>query len=224
MLLSPRAVRPLGSRQRGLHPDYRLPGHWSRVVCRDPFMRVPVLLAAPNRSGLQRPFPAWPIRCSAFRPGAPRLASPTASLLRPSAHSLCVRSGRLAVSSVPNSGTTETASPGKLDRCPRTPAGSTAWPSMDLDFASCRPLVRPRMPRIRFLFVKTAASLHTSFRRHLAMIALVLYSPFTSIRLDRTFSPQQSQHAGHTTNPLSREFAAARVVPWVLRANHLKSF
>ena len=29
---------------------------------------------------------------------------------------------------------------------------------------------------------------------------------------------------GRGTNALAREFAAARAVPWVLRANHLKSF
>ena len=44
-----------------------------------------VLLAAPNRSGLRPSFPAWPIRCSAFRPWSASIASPTAEPTMPSA-------------------------------------------------------------------------------------------------------------------------------------------
>src|SRR5262249_28281501 len=47
------------------------------------------------------------------------------------------------------------ASPGKLDRLHRIPAGSTALALMDVDFAISGPLVRPRMPHIRFLFVRS---------------------------------------------------------------------
>jgi len=47
------------------------------------------------------------------------------------------------------------ASPGKLDRLHRAPAGSTALALMDLDFAISGPLVRPRMPHTRFLFVRS---------------------------------------------------------------------
>ncbi|CAN0507073.1 unnamed protein product, partial [Phaeothamnion confervicola] len=64
------------------------------------------------------------------------------------------RSGRLTASSVPV-GT----------RCRPPQVSSIAftaplpdlqpWPLMDLDFAISGPLVRPRMPRIRFLFVRS---------------------------------------------------------------------
>src|SRR5262249_61060130 len=50
------------------------------------------------------------------------------------------------------------ASPGKLDRLHRAPAGSTALALMDLDFAISGPLVRPRMPHTRFLFVRSRLS------------------------------------------------------------------
>ena len=52
-------------------------------------------------------------------------------------------------------GTVTQVSRGKFDRLRRTPAGSTALPLMDVDFAISRPLVRPGMPRIRFLFVRS---------------------------------------------------------------------
>ena len=105
---------------------------------------LPVLLAAPNRSGLQPPFPAWPIRCSAFRPWSASLALPTACLL-PLLTS-APRSGRLAAPSVPNLEQRRRFPQVKSDRLHRTPAGST-----DLAFdgyglrESCL-LVRPRMP------------------------------------------------------------------------------
>ena len=54
-----------------------------------------------------------------------------------------------------NPGTMAQASPGKLDRLHRAPAGSTALALMDLDFAISGPLVRPRMPHTRFLFVRS---------------------------------------------------------------------
>jgi len=52
------------------------------------------------------------------------------------------------------SGTTAQTSPGKSDRLPRTLPDLQTWPLMDMDFATRCPLVRPRMPPIRFLSVK----------------------------------------------------------------------
>ena len=52
-------------------------------------------------------------------------------------------------------GTRHRASPGKLGRLPRTPAGSTNLALMDMDFAIRCPLVRPSLPHIRFLFVRS---------------------------------------------------------------------
>src|SRR6516164_322493 len=52
------------------------------------------------------------------------------------------------------SGTTAQISPGKSDRLPRTLPDLQTWPLMDMDFATRCPLVRPRMPPIRFLSVR----------------------------------------------------------------------
>jgi len=42
---------------------------------------------------------------------------------------------------------------GKFDRLPRNPPDLQRRPLVDMDFAISRLLVRPRLPRIRFLFV-----------------------------------------------------------------------
>ncbi len=47
---------------------------------------------------------------------------------------------------------------------------------MDMDFAICRPLVRPGMPH-PISVRQVAALLHASFRRHLAMTPLRFANP-----------------------------------------------
>ena len=70
----------------GFHPD---PPSRRPVSCLDFRPHVvhesPVLLAAPNRSGLRPSFPARPICCSAFRHWSASLASPTHGPTMPSA-------------------------------------------------------------------------------------------------------------------------------------------
>src|SRR5438270_5947359 len=61
------------------------------------------------------------------------------------------RSGRLTTPSVPKD--TMQISRSKPDSLHRTPAGFTVLALMDMDFATSCPLVRPALPRIRFLFV-----------------------------------------------------------------------
>jgi hypothetical protein len=48
------------------------------------------------------------------------------------------------------------------------------WPLMDLDFATSCPLVRPKDASYPVSVRQVAGLLHTSFRHHLAMTALVL--------------------------------------------------
>ena len=85
----------------------------------------PVLLATPHRSGLRPSFPARPICCSAFRLWSASLALPTAWPTMPSADFCAAVGSPLGFPSSETRNTTQT-SPGKFDRLPRTPAGSTA--------------------------------------------------------------------------------------------------
>src|SRR5262249_13179698 len=90
-------------------------------------------------------------------------------LLRPLLTSAS-RSGNLAVPSVHRD--TMQISRGKLDRLHRTPAESTALALVELDFADSGLLVRPGLPRIRFLSVRSRLCVRASFRRLLAAAAL----------------------------------------------------
>jgi hypothetical protein len=101
-----------------------------------------------------------------------------------------------------NTGPMAQSSPGKFDRLHRTPAGSTALALMDLDFATSGPLVRPRMPHIRFLFVRLrlcSALPSDAFARPCAFA-----SPSPPSGWTRDFHPQAIEHAGHTTKSLPR--------------------
>src|SRR5262249_50262893 len=66
--LSPRHDRfgPKVAADRGFTPLRQPPGQLSLGVLPQSVHELPVLLAAPDRSGLPPSFPAWPIRCSAF--------------------------------------------------------------------------------------------------------------------------------------------------------------
>ena len=130
------------------------PGQLSLGVLPRSAHELPVLLAAPNRSGLRTIVSgaAYPLlRLSAW---SASLALPTARPTMPSADS-CATVGSPLDFPSSSTGTMAQSSPGKFDRLHRTPAGSTALALMDLDFAIRRPLVRPRMPHIRFLSVRS---------------------------------------------------------------------
>jgi hypothetical protein len=134
------------------------------------------------------------------------LALPTARPTMPSADSCAsVRSPCGFLSSVRNK---TQASPGKLDRLRRTPAGSTAlvldgsglcdkWPARPAKDASYPVSVR-----------RVAVLLRTAFRRHLAMTPLCFASPSPPSGWTGDLHPQAIEHAGHTTKSLSRYFAA----------------
>jgi len=93
-----------------------------------------------------------------------------------------------------NTGTMTQFSPGKSDRLRRTPAGFTALVLMDLDFAIRCPLVRPRMPHIRFLSVRSrlCSTLPSdAFARPCASLVLHLHQVG-----QETFTPQRSNMLG----------------------------
>src|SRR5215472_9958329 len=103
------------------------------------------------------------------------------------------------------------ASPGKIERLHRTPAGSTAlafdgtglcdqWPARPAKDASYPVSVR-----------QVAALLHTSFRRHLAMTPLCFASPSPPSGWTGDFHSPAIEHAGHTTlTRAARDFAASK--------------
>src|SRR5262245_9966595 len=101
---------------RGFTPPRRLPGQLSLSVLPQSVHELPVLLAAPNRSGLRPSFPAqaYPLlRLSAW---SASLALPTARPTTPSADSYATVGSPLDFPSSNNPGTMTQASPGKLDR------------------------------------------------------------------------------------------------------------
>ena len=65
-------------------------------------------------------------------------------------------------------------SPGKFDRLPRTPAGSTPFALMDEDFAIRCPLVPAPGASYPISVRQVAVLLHAAFRPHLAVGALAL--------------------------------------------------
>src|ERR1700682_1061796 len=62
-----------------------------------------------------------------------------------------------------------------------------------MDFAESGPLVRPGLPHIRFLFVRSRLCFRASFRRRLAEAALAPRLPFVSPYLGRGLSPPSCQ-------------------------------
>ena len=112
------------------------------------------------------------------------------------------------------------ASPGKFDRLPRTPAGSTA---LALDGSGLRDQSPARPARDASYPVsvrQVAVLLHTAFRPHLAMTPLCFANPSPPSGWIGDFHPQAIEHAGHATNPLrgrvekqSRLFANGSLAP-----------
>ena len=168
---------------------------------------LPVLLATPNRSGLQPSFPAWPIRCSAFRPWSASLALPTAWPTMPSADfCAAIRSPCGFLSS--ESGTRRRSPEVSSIAFPAHLPDLQPWPLMDMDFATQLP-ARPAKDASYPVSVRqVAVLLHASFRRRLAVTPLRFANPSPPSGWIGDFHPQAIEHARHTTNPLSREFAA----------------
>jgi hypothetical protein len=153
VLASPRMVRSLGSRQPEFHPGGQFQGQRILDLLPHSTHESPVLLATPHRSGLRPSFPARPICCSAFRLWSASLALPTAWPTMPSADFCAtVRTPRGALSS--EIGTWHRPPQVSSIAFPAPLPDLQPWSLMDWDFAVSRPLVRPRMPDIRFLFVR----------------------------------------------------------------------
>ena len=90
---------------------------------------------------------------------------------------------------------------------------------MDMDFAVSRPLVRPGLPRIRFLFVRsrlcsTLPSDPASRRRPCASLALHLHQV-----VQGTCTPRLSNMLG---TRLNRFAVGQRLRPWSLRGLHVR--
>ena len=103
------------------------------------------------------------------------------------------------------------ASPGKFNRLPRTPAGSTA---LTLDGYGLRGSLPARPTRDASYPVsvrQVAVLLHASFRHHLAMMPLRFTKPSPPSGWLGDFHPQAVEHAGHTTNPLRGRARAVEV-------------
>jgi hypothetical protein len=126
--------------------------------------------------------------------------------------------GRLSASSVlprrkPVRDTAQT-SRGKLDRLPRTPAGST---SQALDgWGLCGKLsARPTWAASYPISVRqVAVLLHAAFRRHLAETPLRFASTSPPSDCAGDLHPQAVQHARHTTKPLRGRVPARQLSPW----------
>ena len=128
----------------------------------------------------------------AFRPSTARCR-----LLCPLLTS-ALRSGRLATSSVPQSGTQR--------RPPEVnPTAFTARPPdlpprslMTVDFAISSSLVRPGRPRYPVFVHRAAALLHAFFRPHLAVTPLRFANPSPPSGWVKDFHLQAVEHARHT--------------------------
>ena len=103
-------------------------------------------------------------------------------------------------------GNTAQASPGKLGRLPRTPAGSTNLALMDMDFAIRCPLVRPSLPHIRFLFVRSRFCSTLPSDTTSRGMPLRFANPSPPSGWIEDFHFPATEHAGHTTR--SRETRA----------------
>ena len=101
---------------------------------------------------------------------------------------------------------TAQASPGKLGRLPRTPAGSTNLALMDMDFAIRCPLVPTKPASYPVSVRQVAVLLHASFRHHLAGMPLRFANPSPPSGWIEDFHFPATEHAGHTTR--SRETRA----------------
>ena len=109
------------------------------------------LLTTPSRSGLQSPFPARPICCSAFRHWSASRALPTPGPTMPSAD-FCV-AVRPPLDGLSHRGDTTQISWGKCSRLPCTVAGSTRRTLDGYGLRGKSPARPARAPSIRFLSI-----------------------------------------------------------------------
>ena len=144
---------PLAAANRSftLVASFKASEYW--IFCRIPLMSrqsylpLPIVRAFGHRSRLGLSV------CSAFRLWSASLALPTAWPTMPSADFCAtVRTPRGALSS--EIGTWHRPPQVSSIAFPAPLPDLQPWPLMDWDFAVSRPLVRPRMPDIRFLFVR----------------------------------------------------------------------
>ena len=96
-------------------------------------------------------------------------------------------------------------SPGKFDRLPRTPAGSTALVLDGYGLRDSSPARPTRDASHPISIRQVAVLLRTAFRRHLAGTPLCFAIPSPPSGWKEDFHSQAIEHAGHTTNPLPRE-------------------
>src|SRR6516165_3661271 len=115
----------------------------------------------------------------------------------PSADSCAaVRSPCGSLSSLRN---TVQASPGKLDRLPRSPAGSTVLALDGCGLCDSLPARPTRDASYPVSVRQVAGLLHASFRRHLTMTPLRFASPSPPSGWTGDFHSPAIEHAGHTT-------------------------
>ena len=189
---------PLVAADRGFTPVRWVQGQRVLDVLPLSTHELSVLLAASERSGLQPSFPARPICCSAFRPWSASLALPTARPTMPSADSCAVvRSPCGSLSS--EFGTRRRPPQVSSVAFPAHLPDLHTWPLMDMDFATSCSLVRPSLPRIRFLFVRSrfCSTLPSDTTSRGCPCALLI------LHLHRDFHFPATEHAGHTTKPRS---------------------
>jgi hypothetical protein len=97
------------------------------------------------------------------------------------------------------------ASPGKFDRLPRIPAGSTALAFDGYGLRDASP-ARPAGDASYPVSVRQAAVLlHTSFRHRLAVMPLCFAKPSPPSGWLGNFHPQAIERAGHATERLRRK-------------------
>jgi hypothetical protein len=175
-----------------------------------------------DRSGLGPSFPAWPIRCRAFRPCGASLASPTTRATMPSADFCRGINKPCGVLSPGTSGTRGRSPEVSSTVFDARPPDLRRASLMDMGFAVTCPLARRPAPRIRFLYISPRLCLAlpsdpASRRRPWVRLS------FTSIRLDRDSHPELSNMLGahERSFGLPQDDSLARVrVPSTPPATH----
>ena len=171
-----------------------------------------VLLAASQTFGhFSRRFRLGLSVAPPFGLGVPKWRLPTARPTMPSADSCAVSQVPLRFPQFRIRNTTQDAPQVSSVAFHRTALPDLhTWPLMDMDFATSCSLVRPSLPHIRFLFVRsrfcsTIPSDTTSRRCPCAL--LILRPPSGWIE---DFHFPATEHAGHTTKPRSAAGCRAR--------------
>src|SRR5450631_2264898 len=106
------------------------------------------------------------------------------------------------------------ASLGKLDRLPRSPAGSTALAFDGCGLRDSSPARPARDASYPVSVRQVAVLLHTSFRHRLAVVPLRFAKPSPPSGWPGDFHPQAIEHARHATERLRRERRTATAA-WV---------